>query len=334
MGRKSFLIIILLGIILSSSTYRKEYMSIAEMKVGLAENSLGLDTSVPRFGWQLVSNPHERGIYQTAYQLEVKDEAGKVVWNSGKVTTDVPQHVTYQGEALKPATRYTWKVKIWNNKGEIAEKDSWFETSLMTSDDKEGWNGARWIGGSDEDMVLYSHYLPVFRLDCSFQMKKQAASRKIAFVYGANDERLMDANKNIYHIASGKDESYIKIEFDLSPLKDGRNAWVHIYRAGYRPDDKLSVPLKSFMLPADVLNAENQYQSHTFSLYSNLGFTTLKKGEVQIGEVNLNPLGQGGDFVAFPVVGDVGYVLEHATDFSGVRTDIRNFRSSFCHLGC
>lgn len=327
MGRKSFLIIILLGIILSSSTYRKEYMSIAEMKVGLAENPLGLDTSVPRFGWQLVSNPHERGIYQTAYQLEVKDEAGKVVWNSGKVTTDVSQHVTYQGEALKPATRYTWKVKIWNNKGEIAEKDSWFETSLMTSDDKEGWNGARWIGGSDEDMVLYSHYLPVFRLDCSFQMKKQAASRKIAFVYGANDERLMDANKNIYHIASGKDESYIKIEFDLSPLKDGRNAWVHIYRAGYRPDDKLSVPLKSFMLPADVLNAENQYQSHTFSLYSNLGFTTLKKGEVQIGEVNLNLLGQGGDFVAFPVVGDVGYVLEHATDFSGVRTDIRNFRS-------
>ena len=147
-------------------------MSIAEMKVGLAENPLGLDTSVPRFGWQLVSNPHERGIYQTAYQLEVKDEAGKVVWNSGKVTTDVSQHVTYQGEALKPATRYTWKVKIWNNKGEIAEKDSWFETSLMTSDDKEGWNGARWIGGSDEDMVLYSHYLPVFRLDCSFQMKR------------------------------------------------------------------------------------------------------------------------------------------------------------------
>lgn len=137
----------------------------------------------------------------------------------------------------------------------------------------------------------------------------------------------MDANKNIYHIASGKDESYIKVEFDLSPLKDGRNAWIHIYRAGYQPDDKPSVPLKSFMLPVDVLNAKNQYQPHTFSLYSNLGFTTLKKGEVQIGEVNLNPLGQGGDFVAFPVVGDVGYALEHATDFSEVRTDIRNFRS-------
>ena len=145
-------------------------MGLQKLEVEYYQYPLALDVTVPRFGWQLVSNPHERGIYQTAYQLEVKDEAGKIVWNSGKVTTDVSQHVTYQGEALKPATRYTWKVKIWNNKGEIAEKDSWFETSLMTSDDKEGWNGARWIGGNDEDMVLYSHYLPVFRLDCSFQI--------------------------------------------------------------------------------------------------------------------------------------------------------------------
>ena len=277
-------------------------MGLQKLEVEYNQCPSALDVTVPRFGWQLVSNSHERGIYQTAYQLEVKDEAGKVVWNSGKVPTDVSQHVTYQGKALKPATRYIWKVKIWNNKGEIAEKDAWFETSLMTSDDKEGWNGARWIGGSDEDMVLYSHYLPVFRLDCSFQMKKQATSRKISFVYGANDERLMNANQNIYHIASGKDESYIKVEFDLSLLKDGRNAWIHIYRAGYQPDDKPSVPLKSFMLPVDVLNAENQYQLHTFSLYSNLGFTTLKKGEVQIGEVNLNPIRFGSLVCMLPLV--------------------------------
>ena len=70
--------------------------------------------------------------------------------------------------------------------------------------------------------------------------------------------------------------------------------------------------------------------------FSHVGSTRRRKdsrnrfllpGRFEIGEVNLNPLGQGGDFVAFPVVGDVGYVLEHATDFSGVRTDIRNFRS-------
>ena len=107
-------------------------MELQKLEVEYHQYPLALDVPSPRFGWQLVSNPHERGIYQTAYQLEVKDEAGKVVWNSGKVLTDVSQHVTYQGKALKPATRYIWKVKIWNNKGEIAEKDAWFETSLMT----------------------------------------------------------------------------------------------------------------------------------------------------------------------------------------------------------
>lgn len=46
-----------------------------------------------------------------------------------------------------------------------------------------------------------------------------------------------------------------------------------------------------------------------------------------MGEVNVNPLGQGGDFIAFPVVGEVGFALEDAKAFSGVKTDIRNFRS-------
>lgn len=86
-------------------------MGLQKLEVEYHQYPLALDVPSPRFGWQFVSSSHERGIYQTAYQLEVKDEAGKVVWNSGKVTTDVSQHVTYQGEALKPATRYTWKVR-------------------------------------------------------------------------------------------------------------------------------------------------------------------------------------------------------------------------------
>lgn len=302
-------------------------MKLQKLEVEYTSCPLGIDTRTPRFGWQLTAAPQERGIYQTAYQLIVQDEAGKRVWDSGKVAGDASQQVVYQGEALQPTTRYTWKVKVWNNQGEVQEGTSWFETSLLTDQETNGWNGARWIGGGDEDMVLYSPYLPVFRLDFSFQMKEQTASRKIAFVYGANDERLMDANKNLYHLANGKDASYIKVEFDLAPLEEGENAWIHLYRAGYQPDDNSSVPLKSFLVPSKVLNIGNQYQAHTFSLYSNLGFTVLKKGETQLGEVNVNPLGQGGDFIAFPVVGEVGFALEDAKGFSGVKTDIRNFRS-------
>lgn len=310
-----------------STVFPSFSMKLQKLEVEYRTCPLGIDTPTPRFGWQLLSHPQERGICQTAYQLIVQDEAGKRVWDSGKVAGDASQQVVYQGEALQPTTRYTWQVKVWNNRGEVQEGTSWFETSLLTDHEADGWHGARWIGGDDEDMVLYSPYLPVFRLDFSFQMKEQATSRKIAFVYGANDERLMDANKNLYHLSNGKDASYIKVAFDLTPLEGGGSAWIHLYRAGYQPDDKPSVPLKSFLIPNDVLNVGNQYQAHTFSLYSNLGFTTLKQGDVQLGEVNVNPLGQGGDFIAFPVVGEVGFALEDVKGFSGVKMEIRNFRS-------
>lgn len=120
---KHLFIAILLGIILSSNTYKKESPSLAGMTVELAETPLGVDTPAPRFGWQLTAVSQERGIYQTAYQLIVQDEAGKRVWDSGKVAGDVSQHVVYQGEALQPTTRYTWQVKVWNNQGKGAGRN-------------------------------------------------------------------------------------------------------------------------------------------------------------------------------------------------------------------
>lgn len=66
---------------------------------------------------------------------------------------DASQQVVYQGEALQPTTRYTWKVKVWNNQGKVQEGTSWFETSLLTDHEADGWNGARWIGGGDEEAV-------------------------------------------------------------------------------------------------------------------------------------------------------------------------------------
>lgn len=70
---------------------------------------------------------------------------------------------------------------------------SWFETGLMSCDSTyQGWKDAKWIGGSDQDMVLYSHYLPVFRLEYTIQLNEILKSTCAGLVYGANDARLMD----------------------------------------------------------------------------------------------------------------------------------------------
>ena len=89
--------------------------------VGLAveyvETPLGVDTQKPRFGWRMHSEGNIRGLQQVAYQVEVWDETGNAVWNSGKVESGISQNVEYAGRNLLPTTRYTWKVKAWDNRG-------------------------------------------------------------------------------------------------------------------------------------------------------------------------------------------------------------------------
>ena len=43
-----------------------------------------------------------------------------------------------------------------------------------------------------------------------------------------------------------------------------------------------------------------------------MAVNSVDNTDKQIGSVNLNPLGQGGDFIAFPVVGEVGYSGQNA----------------------
>lgn len=297
------------------------------LTVEYTENNLCVDTHNPRFGWRMSLDENLRNVSQSAYQIVVNDEDGDCVWNTGKVIGGISQNIEYLGEKLLPRTRYDWEVTVWNNHGDETIGKSWFETSLMSRDDKAGWNGAKWIGGSDDDMVLYSHYLPVFKMNLSFKMKDDSQKKRVGFIYGANDERLMDSNKNIYHIVNQENKSYVKIEVDLSNVFSDRQAVLDIYRVGYHVDDRADKPLVSFKVPYKIINKSNANTSHIVTLYSNLGFTKFYVDGNMIGEYNINPLGRGGDFIAFPVVGDVGFTLSSANDFSEAGIEICNFRS-------
>ena len=91
-----------------------------------------------------------------------------------------------------------------------------------------------WIGGGNDDLVLYSPYLAIF--DVKYAVAIAPGSARASFVYGANDSRLMDKYKNIYQVESGKDQSYIKLELDISAIDgitDGK-AKLNVYRAGYK----------------------------------------------------------------------------------------------------
>jgi alpha-L-rhamnosidase len=299
---------------------------ITNLKVEYASMPLGIDVEQPRFSWQMETDGSVRGCRQKAYSIVVTAGDGTVAWNSGRVCSDDETGIRYHGLQLQPCTRYRWQLNVWDHRGETAMASSWFETGLMTHRHAgNAFGDAKWIGADDTQNVLYSHYLPMFRLDFTFQFDEKSKSHTAAFIYGANDERLMDSNKNLFHHASPKDSSYIKVEISTAPLDKGRNAVIDIYRTGYEQADKHF----SFEIPSQLINSSNRYMAHRLQLASNLGKTSFYiDGESKpAATILLNPLGQGGDFIAYPMLADIGYDIPKGQKINFSDIFVRNYRS-------
>lgn len=119
----------------------------------MMQNPIAVETSRPRFGWKLFSD--SQGDRQTACQIEVYS-AEKTVWDSGKIHSGQSQFVVFGGEALQPATRYFWRVKVWDMRGNATESEpASFETAPVFS------ANTRWIGAITKEQSR----LPVGRRD-------------------------------------------------------------------------------------------------------------------------------------------------------------------------
>lgn len=137
-----FLFIVTIALFWRGSEQAQSDFTVYALKVENLIEPIGVDTSSPMFSW-MIKSP-KKDVLQKAWQIEVSDEKG-VVWESGKNETDDQINVVYQGEPLKENTRYVWKLKVWNNKGESAEAESQFQVGLLFPDN---WK-AKWIGAQD-----------------------------------------------------------------------------------------------------------------------------------------------------------------------------------------
>jgi len=324
---------------------------ITNLTVEYRKTPLGIDVERPRFGWQMVAPAGQRGYAQTAYRIVVKDPQGNVAWDSGRVKSSESVAIRYAGQPLKPATRYSWSVTVWDHMGAEATASSWFETGLM--DPRPGspaWGGAQWIGGGDEDLVLYAPYLAVF--DLEYTVAIAPGSSRASFIYGANDPRLMDKYKNVFQLENKKNESYIKLELDISRV-DGSpegKARLNVYRAGYAPTDDPSKPFHSFEISTEVLNNQNKHAPHVIAFSSAFGEITLtvdgKPALAPVGAqaaqpaetsgppgrrpapnaVNLNPMGRGGNYIPFGMLCDIGFSVDPGQEAAFWNVTVRHSR--------
>lgn len=289
-----------------------------QLKVEYTSNPIGIDVENPLFSWQIQTDQNKRGQLQTAYQIQVFNELKELVWDSKKVISDHSVAIQYKGTPLQPRTRYLWNVSSWDEHNERYQSQSFFETGLLDTT-INAWNGAQWIGTTMEDTPLASHYLSVFNLSYKIQLDQKSKSTKASFIFGANDSRLMDLNKNIQGVQSNINESYFAVELDISSLKDNSSkAKLHIYRVGYDQQDKEDIPFKSFEIPTDIINQTNAYHQHQIVIDGGMGGFDFYFNDFKLNKAtsfspyannafNINPIGKGHDYISFPMLADIGF---------------------------
>ena len=318
--------------------------SVDNLKVDNQATPLGIDITNPHFSWQMKALDTKRGYAQIAYQIVVSDSKNQTVWDSKKVNSDLSHGIEYAGTPLKATTRYTWKVSVWDNFNKISSNSSWFETGLLNTD-ISAWSGASWIGGGNEDLVFYSHYLSVYKFQYGIQLDKASNSTKAAFVFGGNDARLMDKDLNLMAMENAPNQSYIAFELDISNVSDAANGFakLNMYRVGYTKSDSKETPIKSLSIPQSLINQANKYEKHKIFVECNFGLFEIyidgkEKGNKLNDKVeenaspfaargfNLNPVGSGNNFISFPMLADIGFQTNENQTARFSELEIKNFR--------
>ena len=125
-------------------------VSIFSLKTENITHPVGIDLAHPRFSWKIKSDFDN--FYQGAYRIQVRDEKDKIVWDTGKVLSNMQNEILYEGTPLRSETEYCWQVKIWDgkeNSWDFSEK-AYFETGIM---EDSSWNG-EWIGENSKENPL------------------------------------------------------------------------------------------------------------------------------------------------------------------------------------
>ncbi len=132
-------------------------------------NPLGIDVLRPRLAWKIEQSPNARqGQLQTAYQILAASSPEKLaadegdLWNSGKVKSNQSIQVVYHGVDLVSKQQCWWKVRIWNNYGEVTpwSQPAYWHMGILQP---EEWQ-AEWVGDQPDQALkeylsyVYSHY--------------------------------------------------------------------------------------------------------------------------------------------------------------------------------
>ncbi|WP_435226103.1 family 78 glycoside hydrolase catalytic domain [Streptomyces sp. Tue6028] len=194
---------------------------------------LGMGEWHPRLSWKL--RCHRRAAAQSAYRItaserpEDLDTPGRLMWDSGRRAASDTLFIPWDGPALTSATRYHWRVEVWDENGiPGASAQSWFETGLLHPDD---WT-AVWVG---RDLVNLSHFdppldddpegsalqSPPLQVRCAFQLPdRPVRARLYATARGVYEPRLNGSRVGDAELAPGWTEYHRRLQYQTYDVTD------------------------------------------------------------------------------------------------------------------
>ncbi len=169
---KLFTIVLLIS---SFTVFGAKNTSVTDLVCEYHTNPVGIDILKPRLSWKIAST--ETNVMQSAYEIKVTDQTakGKVLWNSGKVSSDKSVNVEYGGPALNAMQRVYWQVRVWDNNGKATDwsEPAFWEMGILKP---EQWT-ANWI--TRENEVKLDGSKPSTYLRKEFSTSKKVKSARV-----------------------------------------------------------------------------------------------------------------------------------------------------------
>ena len=196
-------------------------LSLYDLRCEDLDSPTAIDSAAPHFSWKIMADAG--ATMQTHYEVMVatsrkalqRDEAD--LWSSGKVASDESVMVPYGGNALASRTLAYWKVRVWDNYGNVSPWSDVqrFGVGILSA---EEWQG-EYIGLKD---------CTVPQLRKQFEVKDKSATYMLHVnslgyheVY-LNGEKVTD--DVLAPAVSEMAKHSLSVTYDLTPLlKRGKN---------------------------------------------------------------------------------------------------------------
>ena len=188
-------------------------MKAVRLRTEYLKEPVGIDLPRPRLQWNCAGS-----IRQTAYEIVARDDGGRLLWSSGKVTSR-SMHACWDGKPLAAQTKVIWKVRLWDEEDTCGEwSESTFETGIGV------WQ-AKWITG-DYKMNKNQRYA----VDCfrkCFEAESVAKARLYITACGAYEAKINGVKAGDFVLAPGHTDYRKRVQYQAYDvtglLKDGEN---------------------------------------------------------------------------------------------------------------